>query len=294
MNLYLQQKKIVFYLMNLYIIIGILFYIISMIMLPPDRRGNFDPSLVLISFYFLISLSPLLLIIYLNFIKSKTLIEYILSICILFFIKYIFDILQHKVILIQNYIYLYISFNKKEYYEIFNEIISSLFLIVSFFFFSLTLKFTAGKIKFCELPIFEDNFLKFQKRIILIFFIVPFVVMILLLIPSFIMGRDNINPELFILLATFQIPNILQLYLNIHKSNNTYEKHIGFLIFCINLVTSFVYIAMANDEEYAPINIYFSMYCVFSPILLAIGLKYLITRELPFKYSMIKNRSFFK
>lgn len=251
-----------YYILILWIILESLYYYFKFLFLG-DRSYYLEKnSLDFIGFTSL----PISIILYLNFIKSRCLFEYILGVFLLYFIFDIYKFIKK--------IYFFNVENNKYY----SEASSTIFFIVMVFFFSLALKLLLLRIKNYKLLEFKDNFMKYQKKIFLIFFIIPSVVIIFLTLIIEVFNdfnSKNIAIDKFLIL--FQIPNIIQLYLNIHKSNNLYEKHIGFLIFSINLIISFVYIVFSSNKELPPPSIYLSIYCVFSPIILALGLKYILT-----------------
>ncbi len=264
-------KKLIFY----FLLVMIFYFIISYLVI--DLLYNTLSSSKIYYYMF-----PSGIFLYLNVIKSKSYLEFLVGfilLCLSLFISNYFD---------ENMIeYVSLSFfsvqKSKEFSVLFSQVLLANIFILLYFSISLLIKNLISRYAKKTFPEFKTNLKKFLKITFLIFFIAPFSIPgVLLLFIAAIEILTTFSFNFFKIfskyLIYFQITNIAQLYLNVYRSKNQYEQGIGFLAFCGNLLLSLVYIALTNDEELPEPSIYFNVYYTFFPVLFAIALKYIVNK----------------
>lgn len=273
-------KKIASYFLVLLILIELLVHYCSLILLW-DKKEHFAAAGLLVVFYN--TFAPFLIALYLNFIKSKSYLE---CLCFLFTVpvNYCIIIYANNKLLESKYkLFYYFGFTGDEYFEFLSSICMSVIFISSALFFSLIVKIILSKIKKDDFPQCKINLSKVLKVIFILFFLIPFsipglIFLLLTIIEILIHFRFEMFYIFSKLIIFFQITNIIQLYLNIYRSKNYYEQVIGFLMFCINLLISFIYIVFSSNVDLPKVSVYFNIYYTFFPVIFALGLKYLLKR----------------
>lgn len=270
------MKKLLFY----FFLLIITYFVVTYLVIDLLWASLSSPKI-----YFYIF--PNCILLYQNVIKSRSYKELFSGILIIVWSIYIFN---HYDNLIIKTVETFLEDSKinKKYIEFYSKEILALIFINLYFILSIFVKFISNKYSKNKFPEFKTNPEKFLKIIFISLFYIPFAIPgMLLLFLSVIEIVTNFTFSFYMYfskcLIYLQITNIFQLYLNVYLSKNSWEKSIGFLVFCENLLLSLIYITLKNDKDLPVPSIYFSVYFTFFPVTFALFLKY-VTNEVRIRH----------